>query len=120
MSTTTLDKALHVIERSAHFQARLHAQLAAFASEPNWPFTKLPLLTKSSDIEFLQQLAKDMNLGLNFEDSRIHGGGRAVLSKGGAHKPCWMRAIYTARGHLLSYFLSPLLCRATATCLMSA
>lgn len=88
MSTTTLDKALHVIERSAHFQARLHAQLAAFASEPNWPFTKLPLLTKSSDIEFLQQLAKDMNLGLNFEDSRIHVRRTSRSQQGrGAHKP---------------------------------
>ena len=120
MSTTTGQGAA-CDWRSAHFQARLHAQLAAFASEPNWPFTKLPLLTKSSDIEFLQQLAKDMNLGLNFEDSRIHVRRTSRSQQGrGAHKPLLDAChLYGARS-LAVLLLSPLLCRATATCLMSA
>ena len=46
----------------AHFQARLHAQLAAFASEPSWQLTRLQLTSRESDEKLLRELTAEMGL----------------------------------------------------------
>ena len=60
--STRIQRGVDALQRSAQFQARLHAQLAAFASEPSWRFIHLPLLSRSSDLRVVEQMTTGMPL----------------------------------------------------------